>query len=535
MWRLALVGLIALAVVGVGYLLPGMNGEEQLRSLTTIATQGSDAPTVTYSEGSASPELVAEAAAVVPRPAVVSAEALRPMSAVVEEAGEDVIVGIQKQLRRVGCLKVNANGRWDATTRRAMARFNDRVNARMSLDHPSKALLALVESYANRACGAACSPGSEPDASGVCVERQIEAKAPAQPMPAEGKQVAALQPAPVVPAFAAPVIAQAAKPVAPVIEAKPAAARIVAPVSVAKVEPVKPVVPVVVATVEPAKPVVPAPAKVAVATTPSTTISAGGNDWAPTVVASAPQAASAAIKPAPVVTPLAKSVQPVAPKSIVPAPAKPAAPQPVIVAKSEPAPAIAAAPLASATMPAATAIAAAPPQVVTKPADVAALQPDAVDQNDGDGATTSPSSARNAPVARKRIATVAKRAVRDVRERQPVRTARQAAPPKPKRTQIAIVDNPRKKKAARKSSGFGEQKFAFGGSPKRVKKKGFTSSFDWLTKLFGTNSIGKPKTFVNSAPRIRLPKPRRAAFTGASIPAGGAFGGSPLSIVLSKR
>ena len=88
-----------------------------------------------------------------------------------------MVAKLQSQLRRVGCFKGALHGRWDAATQRAMARFNDRINARIPLDDPSPILLTLLEKYDNRACGAPCLPGQSPNGAGICVTAQTVAMA----------------------------------------------------------------------------------------------------------------------------------------------------------------------------------------------------------------------------------------------------------------------------------------------------------------------------------------------------------------------
>jgi hypothetical protein len=82
---------------------------------------------------------------------------------------------IQKELRRVGCLKTAVDGRWGADSRRAMRRFADRVNADQPVDRPDYVLLMLVETFADRACGTPCPSGNLPNAHGRCVASDLVA------------------------------------------------------------------------------------------------------------------------------------------------------------------------------------------------------------------------------------------------------------------------------------------------------------------------------------------------------------------------
>ena len=221
MWRLLAVGLMGLAIWAVNVLLPTSRDEEQLRSLTSIAVQGSDAPLASNSPSLANSLPIqpvaattartdaqnwlpaAETAAIetdtaktVPAPGdgPVATTSTKPLlapspptqlmaglpTADTEESPAKLVSKLQAQLRRVGCYKGATDGNWNANTRRAMARFNDRINAQIDLDAASPALLTLVETYGNRACGRPCLPGTLPNAAGVCItpETTIAAATP---------------------------------------------------------------------------------------------------------------------------------------------------------------------------------------------------------------------------------------------------------------------------------------------------------------------------------------------------------------------
>jgi len=63
---------------------------------------------------------------------------------------------LQKELKRVGCYAGELNGVWTTSTRQAMKAFTDRVNAKLPTDIPDSILLALVQGYPNKVCGAPC-------------------------------------------------------------------------------------------------------------------------------------------------------------------------------------------------------------------------------------------------------------------------------------------------------------------------------------------------------------------------------------------
>ena len=234
MWRILAISLVGLAIWVTNLLLPAANEEEQLRSLTRIATQGGDlvpAPhqlAMTDAADATSSDIGAILASVPSPPAPTEvrgagwltaieapdskpllaatnrivashlvASALAPVSNGLDSPTPDdsegqikLIVKLQEQLRRVGCYKGTADGSWNDTTRRAMARFNDRIKAQFALDTVNPVLLTLVETYGNRACGAPCLPGRIPNANGICVSSQTVAAA-ALPKPAHAINPAA--------------------------------------------------------------------------------------------------------------------------------------------------------------------------------------------------------------------------------------------------------------------------------------------------------------------------------------------------------
>ena len=66
---------------------------------------------------------------------------------------------LQKELKRVGCYDGAVNGEWTLATKAAAKAFTDRVNARLPLHRPDPILLALVQGYKDKVCGAPCPPG----------------------------------------------------------------------------------------------------------------------------------------------------------------------------------------------------------------------------------------------------------------------------------------------------------------------------------------------------------------------------------------
>lgn len=286
MWRLVALGSVGLAIAGASLLLPTINGEEQLRSLTHIATQGSDvAHPANAGVGDLTPVPTHKSATLA---AILTPDRpTAPVTAEPTEASGQIVARLQEQLRRVGCFKGKAQGHWDAATRRAMARFNDRVGAHMPLDAPNPILLTLVEKYDNRACGTPCSPGTSPNASGLCVSTQTLASvAPALPQPAPTPIAAkvALAAAP------APSIAVAAAPATPVEVA--ALATTPAKSVATRVEAVAPL---------------PMPV-------PKVVVPSNGNNWAPTIVATPPAGSVKTVPRIVVATPVQS--KPIAPAPV---------------------------------------------------------------------------------------------------------------------------------------------------------------------------------------------------------------------------
>jgi len=72
---------------------------------------------------------------------------------------------LHKELKRVGCYEGDITSTWTPTSRQAMRRFTESVNAKLPLEEPDLVLLRLVQSQAQRMCdcpaGAACTPSPE--------------------------------------------------------------------------------------------------------------------------------------------------------------------------------------------------------------------------------------------------------------------------------------------------------------------------------------------------------------------------------------
>jgi hypothetical protein len=64
----------------------------------------------------------------------------------------NVTRAVQRQLTRAGCYEGPVNGVWNAPTRRGMAEFTNRVNARLPVDRADPVLLVLLESNQEVSC-----------------------------------------------------------------------------------------------------------------------------------------------------------------------------------------------------------------------------------------------------------------------------------------------------------------------------------------------------------------------------------------------
>lgn len=113
-------------------------------------------------------------------PAPVPAALPKTLAPTDPEARYKLVLDIQQQLKRVGCYWGRMDGSWGLATKDAMKDFTNRVNAALPLDEPDYVQLTLVQSHAERTCGA-CPAGQSLSASGRCVGLPITAQAKQQP------------------------------------------------------------------------------------------------------------------------------------------------------------------------------------------------------------------------------------------------------------------------------------------------------------------------------------------------------------------
>ena len=91
------------------------------------------------------------------------------------DARYELVLDIQRQLRRVGCYWGRIDGSWGYATKDAMKEFINRVNATLPLDQPDYVQLTLIQSHSDKVCGA-CPAGQSLSASGRCVGLPITAQ-----------------------------------------------------------------------------------------------------------------------------------------------------------------------------------------------------------------------------------------------------------------------------------------------------------------------------------------------------------------------
>jgi hypothetical protein len=113
-------------------------------------------------------------------PAPVPAALPKTLAPTDPDARYKLVLDIQQQLKRVGCYWGRMDGSWGLATKDAMKDFTNRVNAALPLDEPDYVQLTLIQSHAERTCGA-CPAGQSLSASGRCVGAPITAQAKQQP------------------------------------------------------------------------------------------------------------------------------------------------------------------------------------------------------------------------------------------------------------------------------------------------------------------------------------------------------------------
>jgi hypothetical protein len=179
----ALLGIL-LIVSGVAVAAVGLQGT------ATKSTEGEPEPTVVLATaGSSSRPFPVTTVVTLPVKAAAAPEPVAPAAATAPAPtdGAPLVGELQRELTRVGCYTGAVNGMWTLPTRKAMAAFTERVNAKLPVDRADPILLALVQHHAGLACGS-CPTSEEVYGDGRCLPKAIMARATikdAAPMPAE--------------------------------------------------------------------------------------------------------------------------------------------------------------------------------------------------------------------------------------------------------------------------------------------------------------------------------------------------------------
>ena len=103
-----------------------------------------------------------------PRPTATSPTATTPAGLPRASDKAGLARELHKELKRVGCYDGDISSTWTNSSRQAMRRFTDSVNAKLPLEEPDVVLLRLVQSQARRVC--ACPPGSAEAGKAACTE-----------------------------------------------------------------------------------------------------------------------------------------------------------------------------------------------------------------------------------------------------------------------------------------------------------------------------------------------------------------------------
>lgn len=94
-----------------------------------------------------------------------------------ESSRRELVLDLQRELKRVGCYGGEVNGAWTAASQRAMGLFTERVNATLPVKEPDGILLTLVRGAKPGVCGAVCPAGQALDAEERCVPKGVLAAA----------------------------------------------------------------------------------------------------------------------------------------------------------------------------------------------------------------------------------------------------------------------------------------------------------------------------------------------------------------------
>ena len=113
----------------------------------------------------------------------------------------ELVLSIQRELKRTGCYGGTLSGSWTANTKRAMGEFMERVNATLPANEPDYILLTLIKGHTTATCGNACPSGQSMNGDGRCLPNAIVAQSAKRPTPGDEK-LAASTPKPSADGFA---------------------------------------------------------------------------------------------------------------------------------------------------------------------------------------------------------------------------------------------------------------------------------------------------------------------------------------------
>lgn len=113
----------------------------------------------------------------------------------------ELVLSIQRELKRTGCYGGTLSGSWTANTKRAMGEFMERVNATLPANEPDYILLTLIKGHTTATCGNACPSGQSMNGDGRCLPNAIVAQSAKRPSQGDEK-LAASTPKPSADGFA---------------------------------------------------------------------------------------------------------------------------------------------------------------------------------------------------------------------------------------------------------------------------------------------------------------------------------------------
>ena len=93
-----------------------------------------------------------------------------------QRKGSALARAAQQELYRLGCYSDAINGVWTSPSRLAAEKFLARVNARLPVEQPDEALLALLRNTTGFVCSQ-CPPGEAFNSAGDCVPKALVDKA----------------------------------------------------------------------------------------------------------------------------------------------------------------------------------------------------------------------------------------------------------------------------------------------------------------------------------------------------------------------